>query len=893
MKKIFALFILLAIVTGSFSVGAKEVFELQTESDGLVIIGEDIIYKNMTEVVKIPYQLTDSSGKAADAVWKLENPREGISISNDGRVRVAPNAPNENYTLSASCAGLVYKKTISVRNGYFYDFDRNGFGREDATVTDAQGNKFLDPNGIRVDSGKNLMLSAGQVTMEFDAKPLRTASLNMNKATFGTNPSVWWLEFGCVTAGEKANFFLHSFKTGIAKTEAVYSSQEYVHVKLDMDLKNRTISAYIAGEPLCENAEMDQNVTGYQFNTVLNFLPLDNLNIYTGKTVAQELELTFPEYMLLPKEGEESELLLTGRVLEDGREETDVPIIWSLAQDYPGLSIEGNVVTATDKAAGSFEVCGTIDGTEITVTKTVQLSLPDIYVECKGNQLIFSGTAGTPIEITVYGPKDETSIVKAFLESFDHETAGDDSSVVIHAKLDDIGKYQYDLSVLTPGLYQIYVKKESGGIESGIKVVHAFEKIFEGDVTAVLNDTGFTALLKLYSNLQTEQIEEAYQQYQKLIQKEAAAILLEKELNQFPFAVNLALMLEKKEYDEKFMKSLASEVEKMGLESRGLMTAAKNLSYGAVMTAVRQKGFDSCSTLVKRLLEQSILIGVAKLPNIRDGKIFLDALDNAKYNRADEAGKMKILNQVGNKTYADLQELNQAIDAVKMNSDSIGGGGAGGGATGGGNRGGSTGGFSGGSIAKPETLEKPQSTEKPSEMNYHDVSCQHWGYESIMELTRRGIVSGFNQNFRPEDAITRGEWTKLLSVTFVLPKGKADFLDVMDSDWYAPYIGAAQTAGLAEGDGGRFYPENLISREDAAVLLYRFAIYEGMIFESSANSFADREMISDYAQEAVGTLFASGIVRGRGNNWFAPKETVTRAEAAQLLYNFLSRREHG
>jgi len=80
-------------------------------------------------------------------------------------------------------------------------------------------------------------------------------------------------------------------------------------------------------------------------------------------------------------------------------------------------------------------------------------------------------------------------------------------------------------------------------------------------------------------------------------------------------------------------------------------------------------------------------------------------------------------------------------------------------------------------------------------------------------------------------------------------------------------------------------PDNLITRQDAAVILHRL-ISSVKTIDGSVN-FEDNANIADYAKEAVSSLAASGIISGMGNGNFAPTENLTRAQAAKLLCSVL------
>ena len=75
-----------------------------------------------------------------------------------------------------------------------------------------------------------------------------------------------------------------------------------------------------------------------------------------------------------------------------------------------------------------------------------------------------------------------------------------------------------------------------------------------------------------------------------------------------------------------------------------------------------------------------------------------------------------------------------------------------------------------------------------------------------------------------------------------------------------------------------------VTREDAACIIFRTLNYKGLCLEIKENTFADADNTSAYAQDAIGTLSANKIINGMGDNMFAPKNNLTRAESAMLIH---------
>lgn len=149
------------------------------------------------------------------------------------------------------------------------------------------------------------------------------------------------------------------------------------------------------------------------------------------------------------------------------------------------------------------------------------------------------------------------------------------------------------------------------------------------------------------------------------------------------------------------------------------------------------------------------------------------------------------------------------------------------------------------------------------------------------------MVSGYEDgSFCPNKPVTREEFVKMATLAFPLPQGEETvaFADVDGGAWYAPYVAAGVKSGLITGVAPNLFGTgSLITREDAAVILYRAALKKGLSLTPKELAFGDKEEISGYAKEAVSALCGAGVVSGTGSG-FSPKTATTRQEAAQLIY---------
>lgn len=191
----------------------------------------------------------------------------------------------------------------------------------------------------------------------------------------------------------------------------------------------------------------------------------------------------------------------------------------------------------------------------------------------------------------------------------------------------------------------------------------------------------------------------------------------------------------------------------------------------------------------------------------------------------------------------------------------------------------------------PENFDKTENNTEPVvNVTFTDVPKNHWANTAIEYLYQKGIINGVGENrFNPDATLKREELIKMLVVaTGNTPTGsESSFSDVDPNQWYAGYIATAKALGITNGkDNGSFGVGESLTREDAAVLCYRAL---GNKTSATANdlSFTDYEMISDYAKEAVANMVELGIINGKGDGTFAPKDYCTRAEISKILYGVL------
>ena len=172
---------------------------------------------------------------------------------------------------------------------------------------------------------------------------------------------------------------------------------------------------------------------------------------------------------------------------------------------------------------------------------------------------------------------------------------------------------------------------------------------------------------------------------------------------------------------------------------------------------------------------------------------------------------------------------------------------------------------------------------------FDDVPREAWYTEAVDFVAGRKLFSGVSEgSFAPDQSLSRG---MLVTVLYSLEEpdfsGRADaFDDVADSAWYAQGAAWAVEEGIVSGYGnGLFGPDDPVTREQLALMLYRYAQNLGLSTagRDTLRSFYDSWTISPWAEDAMAWAVDSGILSGRPGGLLDPSGLTTRAEAAVML----------
>jgi len=172
-----------------------------------------------------------------------------------------------------------------------------------------------------------------------------------------------------------------------------------------------------------------------------------------------------------------------------------------------------------------------------------------------------------------------------------------------------------------------------------------------------------------------------------------------------------------------------------------------------------------------------------------------------------------------------------------------------------------------------------------------------WYREAVRFVLDESLMQGTDEtHFAPGVSMTRA---MLVTVLGRLAEqmgeeitGDSDFTDVTADTWpeYVTYIGWASQAGIANGyPDGRFGTDDALTREQAAALIYRFCQYMDIELSQGATpNFTDADKITDTLYDEVMHAAAGGLISGHADGSFGPQDSCTRAQVAQIFFNFLA-----
>ena len=218
------------------------------------------------------------------------------------------------------------------------------------------------------------------------------------------------------------------------------------------------------------------------------------------------------------------------------------------------------------------------------------------------------------------------------------------------------------------------------------------------------------------------------------------------------------------------------------------------------------------------------------------------------------------------------------------------GGGGGGGGTTGGNTGNDNNNTNNGNQGTGNNTGNETGT------GFNDVKTTDWYADAVAFVVEEKLFEGTSANaFEPNSAMTRSMLVTVLGrMNGGEIKGNASFTDVAAGAWYTDSIAWAADNGIVNGVGdGQFAPNQSITREELAVMMYNYAKFSKADVSNTSNTevakLADYQKSSAWAQTAMAWAYNTGLIQGDENNLLNPQGTATRAEVATILQRYLEK----
>ncbi|MEG1869016.1 MAG: S-layer homology domain-containing protein [Clostridiales bacterium] len=180
--------------------------------------------------------------------------------------------------------------------------------------------------------------------------------------------------------------------------------------------------------------------------------------------------------------------------------------------------------------------------------------------------------------------------------------------------------------------------------------------------------------------------------------------------------------------------------------------------------------------------------------------------------------------------------------------------------------------------------------------NMKDVFSTDWYYDDVEFVLAQGLFKGTSEStFGPQEPMTRAQFVTTLGrnngVVDSTPQnlGNCKFSDVDNGAYYGSQIAWAVEKGITKGiNATDFCPNKTISRQDMATMMMRYATAMGIKLPPPSTAlFDDNSNITEYAKEAVYTMKAANIIKGKTDNVFDANGFTLRGEVAAVLHRFV------
>ncbi|MDD6643669.1 MAG: S-layer homology domain-containing protein [Firmicutes bacterium] len=190
---------------------------------------------------------------------------------------------------------------------------------------------------------------------------------------------------------------------------------------------------------------------------------------------------------------------------------------------------------------------------------------------------------------------------------------------------------------------------------------------------------------------------------------------------------------------------------------------------------------------------------------------------------------------------------------------------------------------------------KDPDNQPAAPVEFTDVSEKAWYYDAVEYAVENNLMNGVGGgNFDPEGSMTRAMLVTVLWRYEGEPaEGENTFTDVPNGTWYTGAVAWAAANGIVGGVGnGKFDPNGIITREQMATILFRYAQKRGLDTSKRGDLsvFPDSGKVSSWAKDAMRWAVAEKIING-SDGYLLPRGNATRAQVAALLMRFINKIE--
>lgn len=182
---------------------------------------------------------------------------------------------------------------------------------------------------------------------------------------------------------------------------------------------------------------------------------------------------------------------------------------------------------------------------------------------------------------------------------------------------------------------------------------------------------------------------------------------------------------------------------------------------------------------------------------------------------------------------------------------------------------------------------------EPVDMDFVDVNEDYWYYEAVKYVYGKGIMTGMNDTaFGPLEILSRAQFATILYRMEGEPEtvyDSAAFVDVSDDTFFTNPAMWAKSTGIVMGyEDGRFAPADEITREQVAVMMYRYAEMLGLNTSARGDlgGFPDAGQVNTFAKKEMMWAIGTGLIRG-DQGMINPQGKAERAQCATIIMRFM------